>query len=194
MSTLNDITIQLIHIKQAIVEHPVFTRGSGVPVDDPAYAREAEELERMSERLNILIRNVRNHLHLQSAKEQGLWNVPRDLRYGAATAVGQQQAEAQRLLQAALDLRRLLDALMRRNGLVSEGEIAEKVGEFIKEWHEKWHSSPHATHAGAPGVPSYVPPLSPGHFQASPEAATIAVYAALKALAYFLKRKKGQAA
>lgn len=194
MSTLSDITFQLLHMKQAILAHPVFTRGTGVPIDDPAYAREAEELDRMSERLNILIRNVRNHQHFLSAKEQGLWNVPRDLRYGAATAIGQQQVEAQRLLQAASDLRRLLDELMRRNGLVSEGEIAEKVGDFIKEWHEKSHSLPHASHPGAPGVPSYLPPLSPGYFQASPEAATIAVYAALKALAYFLKRRKGQAA
>ena len=192
MSTLSTITAHLINIRQALLAHPVFTRGTGVAVDDPGYAREAEELERMSDKLDILIRNVRNHQHLLCAQEQGLWNVPRERRFGAAAAISQQQGEAQRLMQAAADLRKLLDEMMRRNGLVSDGDIADKVGEFIKQWHERAHSAQHAGHAGShPGGPAYLPP---GHFQATPEAATIAVYAALRALAYFLKKKKGRAA
>lgn len=192
MSSLSDVSANLLQIRQAILMHPVFTRGTGVTVDDPAYAREADQLERMSERLDILIRNVSNHQHLLSAREQGLWNVPRDRRYGAASAIAQQQADTQRVMQTAADLRTLLDQLMRRNGLVSDGDIADKVGEFIQQWHERAHSSHHTGHAGPhPGGPAYLPP---GEFQATPEAATIAVYAALRALAYFLKRRKGRAA
>ncbi len=192
MSTLNTITAHLLKIRQALVGHPVFARGSGVAVDDPAYAREAEELDRMSDSLDLLIRNLRNHQHLLSAREQGLWNVPRDRRYAAASSIAQQQADVQRLIQAANELRRLLDDLLRRNGTVSEGDIADKVGEFIKQWYERAHASQHSTEVGHnPGAPSCLPP---GQFQASPEAATIAVYAALRALAYFMKKRKGRAA
>jgi hypothetical protein len=190
MSTLNDLTNQLTRIQQRIVAHPVFGRGTGVPVDDPGYAREADELERMSAELNLVIRNVSSHLHLLSAKKRGLWSVPRDRRYSAAASVDQQQLDSDRLLRTATDVRRLLDELMRRNGRVSDGDIADKVGEFIKQWHET-HSH-HGVHSEAPtGAPSYLPP---GHFQASPEAATIAVYAALRALAYFLRKRSDRAA
>jgi hypothetical protein len=192
MSTLNTITAHLFKIRQTLVSHPVFARGSGVAVDDPANVREAEELERLSDSLDLLLRNLRNHQPLLSAREQGLWNIPRDRRYAAASSVGQEQADVQRLMQAANELRRLLDDLLRRNGTVSEGDVADKVGEFVKQWYERAHASQHSTEVGHnPGAPSYLPP---GQFQASPEAATIAVYAALRALAYFMKRKKGKAA
>ncbi|MGD0569985.1 MAG: hypothetical protein ABSA78_16410 [Candidatus Sulfotelmatobacter sp.] len=192
MSTLKSISVSLVRIRQALLVHPVFTRGTGVPVDDPAFTREVEELDRMSERLDILIRNVRNHQQLASAQEQGLWNIARERRYAPASAVRHQQAEAESLMRAAAELRELLDELMRRNGMVSDGDIADKVGEIIKQWHERAHSFTHAGHVSNPNAPSYLPA---GHFEATPEAATIAVYAALRALAYFLKkRQKGRAA
>ena len=192
MSTLNTITAQLLKIRQTLVGHPVFARGSGAVVDDPAYAREAEELDRMSGSLDLLIRNLRNHEHSLSARERNLWNTPRDRRYAAASSIGQGQADVQRLMQTANELRVLLDDLLRRNGTMSEGDIADKIGEFIKQWHERAHASQHSTQVGHnPGAPSYLPP---GQFQASPEAATIAVYAALRALAYFMKKRKGRAA
>ncbi len=193
MSTLNTIAAHLFKIRQALVSHPVFARGTGVAIDDSAYVREAEELERLSDTLDLLIRNLKNHQNLLSAREQGLWNVPRDRRYAAASSIGQQQADAQRVMQTANELRRLLDDLLRRNATVNDGDIADKVGEFIKQWHERAHSSQHSTEVGHhPGGPAYLPP---GQFQASPEAATIAVYAALRALAYYMKKKrKGKAA
>ena len=192
MSTLNTIAAHLFKIRQTLVSHPVFVRGTGVAVDDSAYVRVAEELDRLSDALDLLIRNVRNHQNLLSVREQGLWNVPRDRRYAAASSIGQQQADAQRVMQTANELRKLLDDLLRRNGTVSEGDIADKVGEFIKQWHERAHASHHSTEVGHnPGAPSYLPP---GQFQASPEAATIAVYAALRALAYFMKKRTGKAA
>ena len=88
MSTLNAITAHLFKIRSALVSHPVFARGSGVAIDDPAYVREAEELERLSDSLDILIRNLRNHQNLLSAREQELWNVPRDRRYAVASSIG----------------------------------------------------------------------------------------------------------
>ena len=48
MSTLNTIAAHLFKIRQALVSHPVFVRGTGVAIDDSAYVREAEELERLS--------------------------------------------------------------------------------------------------------------------------------------------------
>jgi hypothetical protein len=192
VSTLNTITVHLLKIRQALVGHPVFARGSGVPVDDPAYVREADELERLSDSLDLLVRNIRNHQHLLSARERGLWNIPRDQRYGPASSIAQQHAEVQRLLVTANELRRLLDDLLRRNAKISEGDIADKVGEFIKQWYERAHVSHQASLVGHnPGTPSYLPP---GQFEASPEAATIAVYAALRALAYFMKKRKARAA
>jgi hypothetical protein len=58
MSTLNTIAAYLFKIRQALVSHPVFARGTGVAIDDSAYVREAEELERMSDSLDLLIRNL----------------------------------------------------------------------------------------------------------------------------------------
>jgi hypothetical protein len=193
MSTLTSVSALLLSIKLQIVKHPVFTRGTGVPLDDPAYMHEAEELERMSDKLALLIRNINNHRNLLSAQERGLWNVPRDQRYRAASSIAQQQGETGRLLEAASDLQKLLQELMRRNGMLSDGEIAEKITEFIKEWHEHAHSGHQTQIDSHPAGPAYQP-LQPGHFQGSPEALTIAVWAALRALAYYMKRRKGQAA
>jgi hypothetical protein len=190
MSTLNDLTNQLTRIQQRIVAHPVFGRGTGLPVDNPGYVREADELERMSAELDIVIRNTSSHLHLLSANQQGLWNVPRERRYSAAASIHQQQLDADRLMRTANDVRKLLNDLMRRSGRVSDGDIADKVGEFIKHWHET-HSHQTGHSEPVPHAPAYLPP---GHFQASPEAATIAVYAALRALAYFLRKRKDRAA
>ena len=51
-------------------------------------------------------------------------------------------------MQTANELKRLLDDLLRRNGMVSEGGIADKVGEFIKQWYERAHASHHSTEIG----------------------------------------------
>lgn len=191
MSTMYNITTHLIRIKAKLTEHPVFVRGRGVPVDDPGYAREAEELDRLSDQLKLQIRNLSNHMHLLSAQEQGLWNLPRERRFGAAAAISQQQAEADRLMQTALDLRRLLDDLLRRNGLVSDGEIAAKIGEYSEEMHRLGHSIHQAGQPHA-GGPAYLPVSA--QYGLSPEMATIAAYAALRALSYFLRGRKGKAA
>ena len=43
MATLSDLKLLLYRIRGHLIESPVFSLGTGVPVDDPAHARERDE-------------------------------------------------------------------------------------------------------------------------------------------------------
>ena len=158
-----------------------------MPVDDPGYATEMQALDRLGHRLELLMRELNSKQHQLDARERNLWNIPRDQRYGPAASVAQQQAEVNELIRAASELRKLLEDLIQRSGLISQGDVVSGIGELIKRVYEQAHEH----HEGIPSSPSYIP-TSPGQFQASPDAALITVFVAMRALQLLWKKKKGE--
>jgi hypothetical protein len=189
MGTLGSLYMALLDIRRRLLQHPVFVRGRGVSVDDPAYPTEIRDLDRLSERLALILRELRNQGHLLRAREQNLWNVPRDRRWVAASSIRQQNTELAKVLELASEIQRLLEDLIRKSGLIGQGDAAANIGELIGKLYQQSHSSALVGDQGGHG-PVYLP-YQAGQFQASPEAATILVFIALRAFTYLFKRARG---
>jgi hypothetical protein len=184
MQSLAPIQAQLNLINLQLIQQPVFSRGAGLPVDDPGYTEETRQLEQIGQRLAILIRELKNRTHFLLAQERGLWNVPRDQRYSQKNSIDQRREDTGVLLRTAAEVQKRLEDLIRKSGLLSSGEVAKGLGEIITKLYEQSH---HVEVTGL-STPEYKP-LLPGQLNASPEAATIAVFVALQALLRLRKRK-----
>jgi hypothetical protein len=175
----------LYRIRGRLIEHPVFGRGTGVPVDDPGQVRELEELDRLSLQLSLVLRELKSKSHLLGVREQNLWNVPRSDRYRAATSIQGQQNELNEVLKLAIEVQKLLEDLIRKSGLIGEGELSQGVGEFIEKMYHQAHS--HGEVQNMPDGLAYISP-SKGEYAGSVEGVTIFVFVALRALIYMGKR------
>ena len=184
-ATLSDLRMLLFRIRGRLIEHPVFSHGTGVPVDDPGYARELEELERLSLQLSLIMRELKNKSNLLSVREQNLWNVPRPDRYRAASSIQSQQSDVNDVLKLAREVQALLEDIMRRSGLIGEGELSQGIGEFIEKMYHQAHV--HGETQGMPDGLAYMP-ANKGEFGGSVEGVTIFVFVALRAFVYLAKR------
>jgi hypothetical protein len=184
-STISELRILLYRIQQKLVAHPIFTRGAGVPVDDPARVRELEELDKMSLQLSLIARELKNKSHLLAARETNLRKLPHEDRYLAAASIRGQQSEIADVLKLAGEIQKLLEDLLRRSGLIGEGELADGLGKFIEKLYHQAH-----THGEVHNMPDGLAYASPakGEFGGSIESVTILVFVALRAVVYAAKR------
>ncbi len=189
MKSLAPIQAQLDLINLQLIQHPIFFRGAGVPVDDPGYVEEASQLESLSQKLAILVRELNHRMHFLSVQEQDIWKVPRDQRYSRTQSIDQQQESTRDLLRTAAEVQKHLEDMIRESGLLTAGEVAKGVGEIITNLYEQSH------HIEVTGLSTPVyKPLVPGQFNASPEAATIAAFVALRAWIWLRRRRTSTAA
>lgn len=70
MATLSDLKLLLYRIRGHLIEDPAFISGTGVSVDDPAYARERDVLDRLSLQLSVILRELKNRSNLLGVQEQ----------------------------------------------------------------------------------------------------------------------------
>ena len=185
MAALTELRMVLYRIRQQLVAHPVFTRGTGVPLDDPAHDRELEELDRLSLQLSLLLRELKNASNLLDARRQGLGNVPREDRYRAAASLQSKQADVSALFSLAREIQGWLEDLLRKSGLLGEGEMAQGIGELIEKLYHQAHT--HGEVHNMPDGLSYTSPTK-GEFGGSLEGVTILVFVALRAFLYAAKR------
>jgi hypothetical protein len=185
MATHSELRMLLYRIREQLVAHPVFSRGSGVPVDDPAKFRELGELDRLSLQLSLIFRELKNKSNLLNVREQNLWNLPHKDRYRAAASVHSQQAEVADILELAREIQRLLEELLRKSGLIGEGELSQGIGEFIEKLYHQAHA--HGEVQNMPDGLSYRSP-GKGEFGGTVEGVTILVFVALRAFVYAAKR------
>jgi hypothetical protein len=122
-----------------------------------------------------------NRSNLLGVQAQNLWNVPRQDRYRAESSVKGQQAEVYQVLKLARELQALLEDLMKRSGLIGEGEVAQGIGEFIEKIYHLAHA--HGETQGMPDGLSYMP-ASKAELGDSVEGVTILVFVALRAFLY----------
>ena len=185
MASTTELRMLLFRIRQQLTAHPVFVRGKGVPVDDPARPREIAELEKLGLQLSLAIRELQNRTNSLGVRAQNLWNVPHKDRFSAAASIRSQQADVDEVLKLANDLNALLQDMLRRSGLIGEGELSQGVGELIEKL---FHQA--TMHGEVPHMPrglAYSKPVT-GQFAGSLEGATILAFMALHAYLYVLKR------
>ncbi len=185
MASTSELRMLLFRIRGKLIEHPVFTRGTGVGVDDPARNRELDELDKMGLQLSLILRELKNKAHLLGVREQNLWNVSPQDRFRAEASIKGQQAELNEVLSLARELQRLLEDLIRKSGLIGEGEMAQGVGELIEKLYHQAHA--HGEVNGMPDGLAYRSP-SNGELGGTVEGVTILVFVALRAFIYAAKR------
>lgn len=191
MASLSQLRLVLYRIRARLVEHPVFTRQRGVPIDDPAHYSELNELEELADQLRLVLRELRNRSNLLTVRTQALWNIDPQDRFRARDSIRSQSNELDSVQALAHEVQKLLEDLIRKSGLVSEGEIAKGVGELIEKLYHEAHA--HGEVHGIPDGLSYSSP-GPNHFAGSVEGVGILVLVALRAYIYAAKRKKSRKA
>jgi hypothetical protein len=166
MSKLAAAANELLAIRIAVLKLDVFVKRSGVPQDDPAYASNIEKLQSLLDRVDRLIPTL-SHTR------------------GASLAF---KAEEDRLKQTAGQLRRLLEDLMKKNGLLSPLDGGGAMLDNLQQRNEQIRSLQETaqTLSHPPGM-SYLPL---GHLAVTPEGSVMAVAVTLGALLLALKRKK----
>ncbi|HEU5339646.1 hypothetical protein [Edaphobacter sp.] len=187
MATLPELKMLLYRIQGELMKQPVFVRGKGVPVDDPSHSREMEELERLSLRLSLVLRELKSSANLLAAQRQGLWNVPRPERFGAAAAIRSRQMETDEVLRLAREIQELLEELIRRNGQIEEGELAKGIGELIEKLYHQAHV--HGETQQIPDGLAYMP-AARGEYAGSVEGVTLFVFVALRAWLRLMKQRR----
>jgi len=185
MAGISELRMLLCRIREHLIAHPVFTRGTGLPVEDPSRDRELEELDRLSLQLSLVWRELKNRSNLLAVREQNLWNVARKDRFRAAASIRSHQAEVADLLTLARQVQSLLEDLLRKSGLISEGELAKGIGEFIEKLYHAAHA--HGEVQNMPYGLAYTSPAQ-GELGGTVEGVTILVFVALRALVYAAKR------
>jgi hypothetical protein len=176
----------LYRIKGKLFAHPVFARGTGIPIDDPARVGELEELDRLSFQLSLILRELKNKSHLLDVREQNLWNVAQKDRYRTAASVHTQQSNVADVLKLAAEIQTMLEDLMRKSGMIGEGELSQGIGEFIERMYHLAHA--HGEVQNMPDGLAYTSPAK-GEFGGTVEGVTILVFVALRAFIYVAKRK-----
>lgn len=141
----------------------------------------------MNETLGLAVRDLKSALHLATVREQNLWDIPRDKRYGPAASVADQQREINELMREAAETQGLVEKLLGRICSGNEMEGVHTIAELIGQATE--HES--VTEQALPGHPAYVP-ASQAHFHASPETAVIMAYVAVRGLVLIGKKIAGR--
>jgi hypothetical protein len=188
MASVSELRMVLFRIRAKLVEHPVFTRQRGVPIDDSALDRELAELDRLGLQLSLVLRELGNRSNSLAVRERTLWNFAPQDRFRASASVRSQQAGVNELLALTGEIQTLLEDLIRKSGLLGEGEVAQGIGELIEKLYHQVYE--HGEVNGMPDRLSYVSP-KPNEFAGSIEGVTILVFAALRAFVYLAKRKSG---
>jgi hypothetical protein len=181
MNKLADIRRFLLGLRLKLIEH---SGDRGLTVDDPEFTRKIDELNRMNQSLGLSIRDLKSAQHAAAAREQNLWNIPRDKRYGPKASVTDQQREIDELIREADEIQRLVEKLLGRICTGNEMEDVHTVAELIGQATE--HESGSAEQA-LPNSPAYVP-HGQAHFHASPETAVIMAYVAIRGLVLISKK------
>lgn len=181
MSKLADIRTLLLRLRLKLVED---SGATGLTVGDPEFTRKIEELNRMSRTLGLSIRDLKSAHHATAAREQNLWNIPRDKRYGPTASVAGQQREINELISEAAEIQRLVEKLIGRICTGNEMEGVHTAAELIGQVTE------HDTGAAEQAIqdkPAYVP-HNQAHFHPSPETAVIMAYVAVRGLVLISKK------
>lgn len=132
--------ILLRQILDQLVRHEQFTRPSGTGIDDPAHFRELEELERLSVRLSLIVRELQSRSNLLTARQNNIRKVPHETRFTEQASIQGQQFEVSEALKLAAQIQELLESMLRKSGLMSTGEMAENIGKFIEKAYKEFRT------------------------------------------------------
>jgi hypothetical protein len=174
MATIDDLRQTLDEIRQQLLERPAFFKGSGAPVDDPAYDKEIAIFESLQAKLSLTIKELQ--LAARNARGKG----------GRAKTRSRKQTDD--LLAEAQRLQASLKRVMQANDSLNPIEGAANLWNNQHEYHE----ANLATHTEVPANSYYSDVHHAAHkdFAGTLESTALFVFTALQAYVLWMKRRK----
>ena len=111
MTETNQLNRLFLEIRSTILKHPAFIKGSGSPVDDPAYNSGLADLDRLRVQLSVCIRKLGFKENLLQIKQRALWKVAPEHRFNAPS-LRAQKVEVDKQLNLALALQKEINDLI----------------------------------------------------------------------------------
>lgn len=187
MAIFSQVRMNLFQIRSKLTSQPVFLKNSGAAVDDPGYTKGVEELDSLRQQLLLLIRDLtstQNRLAVQRS------NIPPSVRGDDRRAMqwglGQQQSEAADLMRQALDLQKLIEKLIRKNGTLTLNDGADNLSQMLGSTYANLTTGQQDAGIGQP----WLDHVSQPHADVLPEHAILGVYVMLRVLIYLLTKGK----
>jgi tRNA nucleotidyltransferase/poly(A) polymerase len=131
MADLNIIATNLQQMRQQLMPFMDAVM-KGAPEEVRERNLRLAEMERILERLRIIIRDLRSEEHLVQAIEENLGNTPRANRWQAIQSLNQRQKNLQNTKKQAMDLAEVVRQLMDKNGLLSGLQMGMKLKDLIE--------------------------------------------------------------
>jgi len=158
MATLTVMTARLGQIWNQLSQSPVVLTGR--PQEAKQAEQEALRLEKMSEELRLITRDLKSSASLIELQKGALpRNLPRDQRWQAAQSLARRGENVQAALEKAEGLARWLHDLLKRNGIVSPMQMGKELTDLLENF-EKTAENIAAAHEGIQQVtagPAYLP-------------------------------------
>ncbi len=144
MADLPFIRARLQHIRQGLTPF-LLVYLVGAPEKDEA-SRRTIELERIADQLALIIRDLQSSQQLIQARQEALYNVPRDSRWSEAQSLNQQDRALGDLIKEAEGLAQSVRDILDRNGLLSPIQKGMRLKDLVENF-EKNQAQMHATSA-----------------------------------------------
>ncbi len=131
MTDLNIIATSLNQMRQQLVPF-MDAQIKGAPEEVRERNLRLAELERIGEKLRIIIRDLQNEERLLQAMQGNLGKIPREKRYQANQSLDQRQRNLQNAIRQATDLAEAVRELMHKNGFLSKAQMGMKLKDLIE--------------------------------------------------------------
>ncbi len=131
MAELSAIRANIAHMKQQLLNFPVFVTGR--PDSAAKAEKEATRLEQVRETLRIIIRDLNGNESQIRLREAELKTIPRDRRWPAEQSLKQLGENVREVKQEAEALAELVRDLLDRNGLLNPIQKTKAIIDLLKE-------------------------------------------------------------
>jgi hypothetical protein len=122
---------QLARIRAQLTQMPVFS--SGRPDSDEKADKQAAQLEKIADQLQLILRDLRSGSHFAQMQLNHIKKVPQEHRWSAKQAAEQKSRDVAALIADAENLAELVRDLLGRNGLLNPIQTAKKTMDLFKD-------------------------------------------------------------
>lgn len=133
MATTSALRIRLVQIRQELAVSPVMMFGRSN--DDSEQEKQAARLDKLSDNLRVIIRDLKSSANLIQLQQQALWqNVPKQNRWSASASLKQQSEDIGGVLREAEGLLKVVFDLLRKNGLGNPMQVAHDLSDLMENF------------------------------------------------------------
>jgi hypothetical protein len=156
MASLFVIRGQLAAIRSQLLQMPVFS--SGRPDSTDAAGKQAAQLEKIGDQLELILRDLKSSQHLALLQLDNIRKVPPEHRFAAKQSAEQKSRDLADVAGEAEKLVTLVKDLLRRNGLISPIQAAKNTMDLIQDLEKHLPLHTRTSTQQHTNVPTYTSP------------------------------------